>query len=66
MHFDNVSKGNLGKSGVGRVILDTWNKIISIGAKYLPEGTNNVVECLAAIFVLQVAKQNGHKKIHLQ
>lgn len=64
VNFDGASRGNLGVFGAGFIARDNCGNILAIGAKRLVDGSNNDVECQAALEAILMAKKLGVKKLH--
>ena len=57
IYTDGGARGNPGPAGVGVVIMDENEKIISSHKKYLGEATNNIAEYSAVLLALVEAKK---------
>lgn len=66
VNFDGAFKGNLRIIGTGCVIKDAKDNILILGAKHLPDGTNDAAKCMAVIFALLLARKCEEKKVLLQ
>lgn len=59
INTDGGARGNPGPAGIGVVIRDSSNSIISEHKRYIGEATNNIAEYKALILALEEAKKLG-------
>lgn len=66
INFDGASSGNPGPSGIGCVIRDEYGTVLVDCAEFIGTTTNNVVEFCAALRGLELGREVGARKIHLE
>lgn len=64
LYTDGGSRGNPGPAGIGAVILDENNKVLSEVSEFIGNGTNNQAEYTALIRGLEVALKLNPSKIN--
>jgi len=65
IYADGGARGNPGPAGIGAVILDQQNKVVTRISKYIGEATNNQAEYQALLAAMEKAKQLGAKEMEV-
>ena len=66
LNFDGVSRGNLGKSGLGACVRDSKGMVLAISSSPLPNGTNNSAETQALLVGLVLLKTGNFHRVHIE
>lgn len=65
IYVDAASRGNPGKAGIGAVIYDSSDKVVTKLSEYIGHATNNVAEYTGVIYALQEALILGAKRVSI-
>lgn len=66
INFDGTSSGNPGPNGIGCVICDECRNVLVDCAEFIGTNTNNVAEFHVALKGLELGRELGARKIHLE